>query len=84
MIILDMFSFWDIIIELSINDSDEKYKKLQPIINSINGKILFINNKINQLTNWINSFTGNPNSPQLAQKECKLEFFLALKAYYNC
>ena len=35
----------------------------------------FINQKITQLQNWISSFSGNPNSIQLALKRCKLEHF---------
>jgi len=44
----------------------------------------FINNKINQLSNWINNFTGNPNSIQLAQKECKLKILTYLGQMLNC
>jgi len=48
----------------------------------------FINNKINQLQTWIGNFTGNPNSIQLAQKQCKLQAFQAMlpwaQATFNC
>ena len=44
----------------------------------------FINNRINQLTNWLSSFSGNPNSAQLNLKTCKLKIFLHLASWYNC
>ena len=44
----------------------------------------FINNKINQLTNWINNFTGNPNSIQLAQKKCKRKILTYLGQMFSC
>ena len=40
-------------------------------------KITF-QNKINQLQTWINNFSGNPNSQQLANKQCKLDIFTAM------
>ena len=38
----------------------------------------FICNKICQIEAWIAGFSGNPNSPQLAQKQCKLDIFTAM------
>ena len=48
----------------------------------------FIQNKINQLQTWINNFSGNPNSQQLAIKTCKLQAFQAMlpwaQSHYGC
>ena len=48
----------------------------------------FINNKVNQLQNWVNSFSGNPNSHQLANKQCKLQAFQGMQLWsqqqFNC
>ena len=48
----------------------------------------FIQNRINNLQNWVNNFSGNPNSVQLAQKQCKLQVFQAILPWaqqlFNC
>jgi hypothetical protein len=48
----------------------------------------YIQNKINQLQTWINNFSGNPNSAQLAKKQCKLQVFQQMLPWaqqlFNC
>lgn len=48
----------------------------------------FIQNKITQITAWIAAFTGNPNSSQLAMKQCKLQVFQSMlpwaQGFFNC
>jgi hypothetical protein len=68
---------------------------LQPFQNSPNPNqpCQYIQNKINQLQNWItnhNNSGGNPNSAQLANKQCKLQFFIPMLSWaqqythFNC
>ena len=47
-------------------------------LNAPNQPCQFINNRIQSLTGWINNFSGNPQSQQLANKQCKLDIFTAL------
>jgi len=52
--------------------------------NNPNQPCNFIQNKINQTQNWINNFSGNPQSQQLALKQCKLTAFNYLCQQHNC
>ena len=48
----------------------------------------FIQNKINQIQTWVTNFSGNPNSTQLAMKQCKLQAFQVMLPWaqqqFNC
>ena len=46
--------------------------------NAPNQPCQFIQGRINTLTTQISNWTGNPNSQQLAQKQCKLDIFTAM------
>ena len=46
--------------------------------NAPNQPCQFIQGRIDTLTTQISNWTGNPNSQQLAQKQCKLDIFTAM------
>ena len=60
------------------------FNYMPPTTSTSNMPCQFINNKITTLSNWINNFSGNPNSVQLKLKTCKLKIFQFLGQWYGC